>query len=56
MKNWINIDLNCLIDLASRIGLAKLFNCVRQKGKEEYLKLSILQEHLFKLCLFAAQV
>ena len=38
----ININLNCLIDLAPRMEFPKLFDSLAQTGKKEYLKLSVL--------------
>ena len=42
MKNCIDIDVTCLIDLALRMEFSKLFNSLKQKGNKEYLKLTIL--------------
>ena len=41
VKNYINIDLSFLIDLASHVEFLKLFYSLTQKGKKEYLKLSV---------------
>ena len=51
-KKLISIDLNCLIDSASRMVLPYLFHFLTQKGKKECLKLSVLQENSGKLFLF----
>ena len=56
VKNNINIDLKCLIDLALRMEFSKLFDLVTIKGNKEYLKFTVLQENSFKLFLFAARV
>ena len=42
MNNCINIDLKCLMDLALRMEFSKLFESLTQKGKKEYLKLTVL--------------
>ena len=42
VKNCANIDLKCLIDLASRMESSNLFYWLAQKGNKEYLKLSVL--------------
>ena len=42
VNNCINIDLKCLIDLASRIGFSKLFYSLTQKESKKYLKLFVL--------------
>ena len=42
VKNYINIDLKFLIDLASRMGFSKLLDSLAQKANKEYLKLSVL--------------
>ena len=42
VKNCINIDLECLIDLALRMEFSELFDSLTQKGSEEYLKLTVL--------------
>ena len=42
LKNFINVDLNCLIDLAPRMEFPKLLDSITQTGKKEYLKLSAL--------------
>ena len=42
VKNCININLNCLIDLALRMEFHKLFHSLSQRGKTKYLKLSVL--------------
>ena len=52
-KKFFSIDLNCLIDSASRMVLSNLFHSLTQKGKKECLKLSVLQENYCKLFLFA---
>ena len=52
-SKFFSIDLNCLIDLASRMVLSNLFHSLTQKGKKECLKLSVLQENSCKLFLFA---
>ena len=44
-KNWIYIDLNCLIDLAPRMEFSNLFDSLTQTGKKEYLKFSVFLEH-----------
>ena len=56
VKNNINIDLKCLIDLALRMEFCKLFDLLTIKGNKEYLKFTVLQENSFKLFLFAARV
>ena len=56
VKNNINIDLKCLIDLALRMEFSKLFDLLTIKGNKEYLKFTVLQENSFKLFLFAARV
>ena len=56
VKNNINIDLKCLIDLALRMEFSKLFDLLTIKGHKEYLKFTVLQENSFKLFLFAARV
>ena len=56
IKNCINIDLKCLIDLALRMEFSKLFDLLTIKGNKEYLKFTVLQENSFKLFLFAARV
>ena len=48
--------MNCLIDLAPRIEVPKLFDSLTQTEKNEYLKLSVLYENSFKLILFAVRV
>ena len=54
MKNYI--DLNYLTDLAPHMELPKLFDSLTQKGKKEYVSLSVLYQIIFKLFLFAAWV
>ena len=44
------------MDLALRMEFSKLFESLTQKGKKEYLKLTVLQGNSFKLLLFAARV
>ena len=56
LKNCISIDMNCLIDLAPRMEVPKLFDSLTQTEKNEYLKLSVLYENSFKLILFAVRV
>ena len=46
---FFNIDLNCLIDLASRMVLYDLFHSLTQKGKKECIKLLALYENSCKL-------
>ena len=41
MKNCINIDLKCLLDLASHMEFPKPFDLLTQKGKKEYSRLSV---------------
>ena len=54
--NCVNIDLNYLIELTLRKEFPKLFHSLTQKGKKEYLKLSVPYENSFKLFLFGARV
>ena len=54
MKNYI--DLNYLTDLAPHMEFPKLFDSLTQKGKKEYVSLSVLYQIIFKLFLFAAWV
>ena len=42
VKNCINIDLKCLIGLASPMEFPKLFELLTQKLKKQYLKLFAL--------------
>ena len=42
VKNCINIDLKCLIDLALRMEFSDLFDSLAQKVDKEYLKFTFL--------------
>ena len=44
VKNCINIDLKCLIDLVLRRKFSKQFDSLTQKGNKEYLKLTVLKK------------
>ena len=42
VKNNINIDLKCLIDLALRMEFSKLFDLLTIKRNKEYLTFAVL--------------
>ena len=54
MKNCFNIDLKCLIDSTSRMGLAKLFEH-KQEVKNTW-SFAFCKKKSFKLLLFPARV
>ena len=56
VKNCINVDLKCFIDLTLRMEFSKLFDSLIQKENKEYLRLSGGSENSFKLLLLAAPV